>query len=126
MRSELIAITKQTKRKTIVISITSIVTIMAVIIVPIFSNDLRRPPAIIRERLLLEVPLGSTEEVVVEFILRHEDWHLWRGGYPFERARRVTMGTYMCILRVDVAAFWVFDEDGYLIELVIRKYVDVL
>jgi hypothetical protein len=113
--------------------------ITAVIIVSISLNDLRRPVEHIQNKLLAQMPIGSAEEEVVGFILQNENWKLddWvsyaepgsdsYGGH-LARTRRVHMDTYRGIffLRVDVIAYWRFDEDAKLFQLIVRKYHDVL
>ena len=79
----------------------------------------------------MQVPLGTNEYAVIDFINNHETWTLNRNityahpiystGGKLARTRRVHMGTYHNIFRVDVVAFWRFDDNGNLFELIINK-----
>ena len=123
---------KITKRR---IKLTVIILIIGVIIVSMLSNDLRRPVEHIQDKLLSQMPLGSSEDEVIEFILQHEDWILddrvsyaepganLDGGH-IARTRKVNMGYYniYLVFRVSVVAYWRFDEDGKLFQLMVRKY----
>jgi len=102
----------------------------------IFSNPLYRPPETIRSNLLSEIPLGSYRDEAVEFINMHEEWviHSERFGNVRVHGRtigdptyyiRVHMGYYRFIFHTDVTAFWRFDEEGILIDIVVRKTRDV-
>ena len=105
-----------------------------ILILMIFSISLRLPTGIIRARLLIEVPLGSSEDEVIQFVRRRENWILREGisyaepgsdsrGGLLARTRRVNMGNYRALffIRVAVIAHWRFDEDGKLFELIIKK-----
>ena len=122
------------KHRRLIIIITLLVVVMSMLSIP-----LRLPSSVIRAGLLLQMPLGSSEDEVVQFISRRNRWVLddWityaepgsnsRGGL-LARTRVVDMGHYwgIFLLRIDVVAFWRFDEDGKLFELIIRKYADVI
>ena len=116
-----------------------VVTITGLIVtkgIDIVTNPLRRSEDTIKESLLSEVPLGSTEDEVLRFIKQHENWRLdsnityahpvlSRGG-ELARTRRVDMGEYRSFFYIGVLAFWRFDEDGRLFDLIIRKQANAL
>lgn len=47
-------------------------------------------------------------------------------GGELARTRRVYMGEYRSFFYIAVEAFWRFDEDGRLFELIVRKTADAL
>ena len=100
-------------------------------------NPLWRSPETIRINLLSNIPLGSHRDEVMEFLDGHDDWtiHSERFGNVHVQGRtigeptyyiRVHMGSYRIIFWVDVTAFWRFDEEGLLIDIVVRKTRDVI
>ena len=113
-----------------------VIVLLAVVVVSCFANPLRRPEETIRDRLLLQMPLGSSEDEVVAFISRNEGWRLsehvtnlvpgndlfrYPPEHPPGRTRRVHMGIYHTPFRTYVTAFWRFSDDDELFELIIRK-----
>jgi hypothetical protein len=126
------------KEKLFLIFIGIMILITVVTNVMVFSNYLIWPTSCIEQRLLSRMPLGSTEDEVLEFIARHENWEVFsRPGVQLPRPGtiryhattiRAYMGNYrgMLGLRTHVDAFWRFDEDGKLFEVVVTKDMDVI
>ena len=87
------------------------------------------------------MPIGTDIEIAWEYVSKykseHPEWQNERdqGGYPYspeieeERVHsyfRVYMGEYRTLFIIDTAvmSFWLFNEDGKLMELIVRKYYD--
>ncbi len=102
--------------------------------------SLRRSEATIRDRILDEVPLGSSMSQVEQQIARH-GWKLGQvstdRGFEDQRMRPSTvtgaksidawLGDYRGFLfMVDVRVFWGFDVNGALIDVWVRKTEDSL
>ena len=89
----------------------------------------------IRNTLLIEMPIGSTEEKVLLFIEQHNHWEIRRrtfgAGLPvwFEYGEMsIDVETYNILVRMESQraglssreisyAIWRFDEDGLLIDI---------
>ena len=133
--------------------ILGIITLMVVI--ALIRNPLLRTEEGIRNYLLRITPIGTSMEEVIGVIDNHEKWSIRfisedsgvslhptvipesssRGLYnnPLfpnniigERSLRVYLGNYSLITRVYVDAFYAFDEDGKLIEILVWKVWDLL
>ena len=100
-----------------------------------FSNPLRQSPESIRTYLLSSLPLGSHRDEVIELVNDRDDWTIVSDRFGNVRIHgrnigaptyyiRVHMGYYRFILLTDVTAFWRFDDEGILIDIVVRKTRD--
>jgi len=111
----------------------------------VLSNPLRRSPESIRAWLLRQTPLG-TPVAQVHTLLKTKGWYdsdyrrenlgYSAAGRPENVVGEFTLRGYLgtrrpCRLRfylerVDVEAFWVFDSEGALIAIDVKKYSDSL
>ena len=103
-------------------------------------HPLWMPGSRLRAWMLRRAPLGSPPDQVDAFIAAHHwcrnyDWHGTPSAssekfFPGVRGTRVIgayLGGYQGIpYRVEVDAYWGFDESGHLIDLNVRKGVDAL
>ena len=114
-------------------------------------NPLLRTEASIRRHLLSMMPVGTSMEEVIRTVENNESWmirvvrdnvgvvldpkiHVPTNMHPTERTKDehiignksiiAHLGTYSVIVRIDVVAFFAFNEDGELIEILIKKYYD--
>ena len=91
-------------------------------------NPLRWPDAVIREMILLHTPVGMSGEDVFR---RVDNMPLWTRIVPprhvdFEPGRRgvsASVGRYRMyfVVGILVEAGWLFDENGYLYDVVIQR-----
>jgi len=128
-------------KKIIVFTLLALLIIsLGVFVIGCLSNPLRRSEERIREDILALTPIGSSMEDVIEVIDSNEWWN-WFGNINHysgfssadrttpnarvgEQSIRILLGEYRNIFITSVVAFWGFDEDGYLIDIRIRKDVD--
>ncbi len=100
------------------------------------SNPLRWPDRWVHAWLLWKVPVGSSENYFKE-VAKHDGWQIhrtWSGSMgslwgvpslPGDRFYFVHVGTYYMPFRGDIQAFWAFDEKGNLIDVRIRRMIDI-
>jgi len=135
--------------------ILAILVVIAIIATTIWikANPLRRSNEAIREKLISEMPLGSSESEVLEHIAQHEKWILVPRLYYGESADPrnpeeavfygsppnnldpndiakyywVIVGNYRTppfFFVTSVSTYWRFDDNGRLFDVVIRKDTD--
>ena len=136
-------------KKKIIISCFLIILVTVILGVTIkkFSNPLRKSEERIREDMLELTPIGMSMGEVVEVIKSNEEWTIdWitydygygldRAGSPGEdyhveigeKSIRIYIGKYNVgiIVPVHVIVYYGFDEDSQLIDIAVRKDMDVL
>ena len=99
----------------------------------------------VRERILAQVPLGSTMEEVLEFIWEQDEWMGAGVGPDVDRDRllrpwatpntedeprptmriRIASRRSVFIFQRNMWAYWQFSEDGYLLELVVIRTLNL-
>ena len=118
-------------------------------------NPIRRSTGSIRRSLLREMPIGTSMEDVIQIIESNRAWTLKvvqmefglvlspvgnnmipirdvnPSGFPNspvvgEKSIRIHMGRYITFTWVDVEAYFAFDGEGYLLDIFIRKELDVI
>jgi len=114
--------------------------------------SLSRPESAIRRDLLRITPVGTSKEDVIR-IIEERGWDLrWTrttAGYFIVRGRasdgatpaqledgtavkigtqaiRIHLGRFRVILAVDVAVYFAFDDDSKLVDIAIRREMDVI
>ena len=136
------------KRKKVV-CITVLILIAMIGVSMFFNPLLLRTQRGIHRQLLRLTPLGTSVEEVIYIADNNPNWEvgtLWedRGilhslvwhaysynSPPFpeyigEQYVRIHLGSYYFITRVGVVAHYVFDENGELIDIFVRKHIDLL
>ena len=124
-----------------------IISIFILIIVLLLLDPLRKQSENIREDVLKITPIGMSMEGVIEIIENRRRWEVRficeERGYSLFRGRPLRaidpnaeiigekhieghLGWYRGVWRVDVTAFWAFDENGKLIDVAILKEGDAL
>ena len=114
--------------------------------ITLFSfNHLYWSEASVRDRLLVEVPLGSAMEEVLEFIWEQDEWMGGGVGPDVDRDRllspwvapntedeprptmriRIASGRSAFIFQRNMWAYWQFSEDGYLLELTVIRTLNL-
>ena len=134
-------------KKYIIIIILSVAAIIILTIaITVFTNPLRGTEEQIRERVLRLTPVGTSMEEVLQVIddnrrwepgISHPrgiPWYIVRHtipGFPFDgsigsQSISVYVRTHRFFIIPNwVEMFWGFDEDGYLIDVRIRKYLAI-
>ena len=123
----------------IMVAIALLVIIVVLIAIWIFSNPLRKPNEVIREKLLSEIPLGSHKGDVLEYIMRNEKWSIvytTKGNIDFDEEPEdmrfitvaVNIGSYRgaYFFKTDVVALWIFTDNDKLRGIRVRKHTDSL
>ena len=130
------------KKSTIVILAVVAIVILAVAIA-VLTHPARGTEEQVRQRMLRLAPVGTNIEEVLEIIESNRRWKILnfpRGWVPlsslpeseiqaFKRERvqmnaiQVVLGRSLFFMTVDV--LWEFDEDGYLIDVRVRRYVSI-
>jgi len=114
--------------------------------------SLSRPESAIRRDLLRITPIGTSKEEVLS-VIEERGWTLmWTrvtAGYFLNRGRvgdgpnpfmvesgesfeigtqslRMHLGRFRMILDIDVCAYYAFDEDSKLVDIAIRREMDVI
>ena len=123
--------------------------VLAMVVISVINNPLMRTQRAIHRNLLSLTPIGTSMEEVLYIAEGNRGWtiryvfedrgvlrHHVRYAYsnsnpPFpeiigEQSMRIHLGTYHAIFRVDVTAHYVFDENGELFDIFVRKHIDVL
>ena len=138
------------KKKQIFI-IVFIAIIFSMVVIVLLSNPLRSPEERIRTDLLEVMPIGTSMEDVISIVESHKRWNISarilydigitmgpRGpsrGIPLsdeevigEKSIRIHLGQYLApiFIQTDVTAFVAFDENAELIEIAVRKSMNVL
>ena len=138
-------------KKCFLITLYVIFIIILMVVVAFIANPLLRTEAGIRRQLLRNIPIGTSMEDVIRiadenanWIINVKDEHIGivlhptlffpmrnmprDRGFPVvgERSVRVHLGTYHIIIRVDVSAYFAFDEESKLIEIFVRKQYDLI
>ena len=128
-------------RRHISVSLAAVAVIAVFVGALVSRNPLRRSEAHIRERLLHDNPLGSHFADVRSWLEsrgwrdpgHHEQVGLyWQDpGRASEVVGVMSIGSHLghyrgVPWRVDVEAFWAFDDQGRLIEVKVRKNADSL
>lgn len=102
------------------------------------SNPLRRNPVLIREKFLLDKPIGTPISEIEHWLagekkLRYEKINAgFRKSYPPPPAVigvqsiEANLGEYRTIFVTSVVAYWGFDERGKLVDVWVRKTTDAL
>ena len=128
----------------ILLSLLAIVMLMTAVLM--ISTPMRRPAPILRSQVLGVTPLGTCIDDVIEMINESNDWenHLYRDfGFnslsPWSEAEflhhprignqfiLVPLGEYRTwffwppFAEVSASIVWIFDSDGILIEVYVRK-----
>ena len=108
-----------------------LIIVVLIVAVIILSDPLRRSNEEIRKNILSDMPLGSHKDDVLEYISKNKRWTIGSGASHFgpieyKTFARVHMGEYRTILITDAVAFWLFDENDELIELIVKKWIDGL
>ena len=140
------------RKKRICIIVTIFLIIALWVVIPLIMNPLRRSTGWIRKDLLQQMPIGIDMEDVIRIIEDNEAWTLVvqrnfglllcsDGRTPIrslnperfpdspsigEQSIRVYLGTYITFTRVAVEAYFAFDGEGYLLDIFIRKDLDVI
>jgi hypothetical protein len=99
-----------------------------------------RPSSVIRQELLRETPIGSSRDFVQAILTRKSLESEAGTFFPSEKVERETVNRAHVVLtsdiatyytfytwmpwRTDVFAYWVFDVNGELLEITVRKQVD--
>ena len=128
----------------------TILTIIFLVVISMIINPIRRTNSGIHRYLLRIIPIGTSMEDVIRVAEENDMWTIRyirenfgvvlhstsstpTGGLPNPRFPivgdqhiRVHLGTYNIIIRVDVEAFFAFNENGELIEIFVRKFRDLL
>jgi len=127
-------------QKSTIITWSIIAIIVLAIVVPHFTPPLGGTPEQIRRRTLRSTPVGTSIEEVVQVIDDNSRWE-WRGrhissnGIPSHIVTGLVGGDSIgeqsisivsrtrsfLIIPIFVEIFWGFDEDGYLIDVRVRR-----
>jgi len=130
-------------QKSIIIILSVVAIVILTIAISVLTNPVRGTEEQIRERTLRITPVGTNIEEVLEIIESNRRWKILnfpRGWVPlsslpeseiqaFKRERvqmnaiQVVLGRSLFFMTVDV--LWEFDEDGYLIDVRVRRYVSI-
>jgi len=125
-----------------------IISIFLLVMTAMVMNPLLRTESSIRNNLLRITPIGTNRNEVATAINDVEGWSIrgffgpvvlhptlltpTRSGqhddrFPSVGVRSIEahLGTYRLIIRVDVSAFFAFDENDELIEIFVRKQYDL-
>jgi hypothetical protein len=113
----------------------------------IFSNPMRRPKTWIKNDVLKLTPIGMNMEDVINVIIKKEEWKNYNINNQFgyvkdevknnsekifvgEKSITVFWGKYNTVfifpMATHVTIFWGFDEDLKLIDVYIKKTIDVI
>ena len=114
------------------------------------TNPITRPLSSVRRYMLRQIPIGASMEDVIRIVDSNENWTtrhireqfgvvlLYGTSLPSsftpregsvvigDQSMRVHLGTYHIIIRIDVSAYFAFDNDGKLIDILIRRELDLL
>lgn len=132
-------------------SFIAVIIVILVVVMAMIINPLLRTEAGIRRHLLRIAPIGMSMEDVIRIADNNRNWNTIRicedagvilhpsllipmrmspsdPRFPVvgEKSVRVHLGTTRIILRADVTAFFAFDENGELIEILVRREYDVI
>ena len=124
-----------------------IIVILAFVeIVPMFDNPIRRPIGMVRSYILGATPMGSNIHDVIEIINDKDDWenarpinnrgYVPRPSHGTSGAHHTPIGektvdailghyriwrNFFGLMEVRVGATWIFDANGELIEVIVRR-----
>ena len=128
-----------------------ILIIIFLVVMALIINPILRTEASIRRQLLRITPIGTSMEEVISIADDNARWTIDNiredGGVSLlsgtrvptrrapgdprfsvigEQSVRIHLGTFQFIIRFDVTAFYAFDENGELIEILVRREFDVI
>jgi hypothetical protein len=128
---------KKLNKKFIVITV--IIAITLGIFLPFLVNPLRRTNNQVRNYILRITPLGTNVEDVIKIIEDKKRWKIQRVAYFGDshwkldytetvgiQKKYVHLGYYWIVFKTNVSATWIFDEDGKLVDVEIRRDTDGL
>jgi hypothetical protein len=133
------------RKKIMVILLSFLCFVVLVTIIPMVMHPYRRPQGMVRNHILRITPIGTDIEDVIDILQSRDDFGLlhidFEGGFRASPAERhvgiedmgemlVSTGlgvyrnawhTWPPFITQTVGASWIFNEDGKLIEVLIRK-----
>ena len=130
----------------------ALLTILGLVVIIVLFNPLMRTTNQIRRNLLRTIPVGIHMDDVVDIIERHGRWKIAGTSVRFgvsltpldgrpssaseftsehvevvgQKRIRMHMGSYHIIFQRHVIVYFAFDADGYLLDIFVRKEIDLI